>query len=107
MAAQNKRSRPRKDFLRPWKTGVGVKAERIQTKTEKVDTETMYPIEITERDKGSNKVKIHFIGYANEYDEWRDTDQLGAPRILFLVVACYDFPQAINLWKTCHVLSSC
>jgi len=28
------------------------------------------------RDKNSSKIKIHFIGYSNEHDEWRDADQL-------------------------------
>lgn len=36
----------------------------------------MHPIKVTERDKSSNEVKIHFIGYSNEYDEQRDANQL-------------------------------
>ena len=47
MAAQNKRSRPEKGFFKTLEDGVRVKVERIQTKTEKVDTETMYPIEVS------------------------------------------------------------
>lgn len=34
----------------------------------------LYPVTITERN--SDKVKIHFVGYSEEYDEWRDEDEL-------------------------------
>lgn len=36
----------------------------------------MYPIEIVDRDKIENKVKIHFIGYSSDFDEWRVGDAL-------------------------------
>ena len=34
----------------------------------------MYEIEIKEVDRVANKVKIHFTGYSNKYDEWRPYD---------------------------------
>ena len=29
---------------------------------------------IIDRDKASNKVKIHFVGFSSNFDEWRDGD---------------------------------
>lgn len=55
MASKAKRSRPEKGwFLK--EDVVRVKAERIQTKTEKVDTETMYPIEVSKKE-----FKLNFV----------------------------------------------
>ena len=31
-------------------------------------------IEVTEDDKEKICIKIHFVGYGNEFDEWRDFD---------------------------------
>ena len=40
-------------------------------------------IEVTEVDKEKKCIKIHFVGYGNEFDEWRnldiDSDQLPLP----------------------------
>ena len=47
MASQIKRSRPEKGYFKTPEDGVRVKADRIRTKTEKVDTDTMYPIEVS------------------------------------------------------------
>ena len=47
MASHIKRSRPEKGYFKTLEDGVLVKAERIKTKTEKVDTDTMYPIEVS------------------------------------------------------------
>ncbi|KAJ7391499.1 hypothetical protein OS493_018548 [Desmophyllum pertusum] len=77
MAAEGKRSRsrPEKGYFKTLEDGVHLKSERVHPKSQKVDTETMYPIEIIERDETTNRVKIHFIGFSHEHDEWRDGDQ--------------------------------
>ena len=31
-------------------------------------------MEVTEDDKEKICIKIHFVGYGNEFDEWRDFD---------------------------------
>lgn len=33
-------------------------------------------MQIVDRDKIKNKVKIHFVGYSSDLDEWRDGDDL-------------------------------
>ena len=52
---------------------------RVRQKVE----DKLYPVEITERTL--NRVKIHYIGYGSEDDEWRDADDivnLNQPRFL-------------------------
>ena len=36
----------------------------------------MFLFKIIDRDKHFNKVKIHFVGYSSDFDEWRDGDQV-------------------------------
>ena len=36
----------------------------------------IFSLQIVDRDKIQNKVKIHFIGYSSDFDEWRDGDDL-------------------------------
>ena len=46
----------------------------------------LYPVEVTER--ALNRVKIHYIGYGSDDDEWRDADDivdLTQPRFLTTV----------------------
>ena len=40
---------------------------------------TLYKIEIIYIDKAQDKVKIHYTGYALEFNEWRSCDELGLP----------------------------
>lgn len=41
----------------------------------------MFILQIVDRDKTSNKVKIHFVGYDSSFDEWRDVgDSLNGER---------------------------
>ena len=42
-------------------------------KTPKKDN-NLYDMEVTEDDKEKICIKIHFVGYGNEFDEWRDFD---------------------------------
>lgn len=44
------------------------RAEAVKTK--------LYPVTVTERDSGSSRVKIHFVGYSEDYDEWREEEDL-------------------------------
>ena len=43
---------------------------------ERVNTNTLYEIEVVEEDLESDKVKIYYIGYSNKYDEWRCRDEI-------------------------------
>ena len=46
------------------------------TKVDCVFEVSSHALKIAERDKSSNKVKIHFIRCSNEYVDWRDAEQL-------------------------------
>ncbi|CAB4031443.1 Hypothetical predicted protein [Paramuricea clavata] len=74
--ATAKRARHEKGFYRSVERGTAIKAERIRPKQEKVKKDKLYPIEIIDRDKCSNKVKIHYTGYSSEFDEWRDATEV-------------------------------
>ena len=48
----------------PWPQIPRVRRQKVEDK--------LYPVEVTERTL--NRVKIHYIGYGSEDDEWRDAD---------------------------------
>ena len=52
-----------------------VEAKRKVTKPDK----TLYEIKIIDIDKAQDKVKIHYTGYASEFDKWRSCVELGLP----------------------------
>ena len=71
--------------LQPWHTTFEIASERTTkptsnwlpratrtTQATKVDE--LYPVEVIARDE--DKVKIHYIGYGDEDDEWRDTAEI-------------------------------
>ena len=41
----------------------------------KVRDDKFYDMQMKEIDAVSKKVKVHYIGYANKYDEWKDFDE--------------------------------
>lgn len=41
----------------------------------------IYPVEITQVDKGRNMVKIHFKGYSEKFDEWKPCNENNLPVI--------------------------
>ena len=40
-------------------------------------TDRLYPVEVVETD--GSKVKIHYVGYADKYDEWREAEEVESP----------------------------
>ena len=34
--------------------------------------EKLYELEVIEKDRQNRRVKVHYVGYESEYDEWRD-----------------------------------
>ena len=42
-----------------------------------------YEVEVIEIDKAANRVKLHFKGYSEKYDEWRPYDEMKLPVIRF------------------------
>ena len=63
---KNPRQRPRVNY----REAADVKLPKPEKKPE-----TLYPIEITESDS-QGRVKIHYLGYNTEYDEWRDSQDV-------------------------------
>lgn len=37
---------------------------------------TLYELEIVEEDVYTNKVKVHYVGYGSDDDEWRDRTEI-------------------------------
>ena len=48
------------------------KMEKVERKR-KTDRD-LYVVEVVEVDTTRNQLKIHFVGFSHEYDEWRDYD---------------------------------
>ena len=46
-------------------------------KKPKID-KNLYEVEINEVDKQRKRLKLHFVGYSEEFDEWRDFDSEGS-----------------------------
>ena len=67
--AYNLRNRPCKDYRRLAEPKIS-----RATRQKKADSTQLYPIEISERQEDS--VKIHYIGYSDRHDEWRDPSEL-------------------------------
>ena len=67
--AYNLRNCPRKDYKRLAEPKI---PRAIREK--RADGSKLYPIEVCERQE--NSVKIHYIGYSDEHDEWRNSSDL-------------------------------
>ena len=48
------------------------KMEKVERK-HKTDRD-LYDVEVVEVDTTRKKLKIHFVGFSNQYDQWRDYD---------------------------------
>ena len=72
--------RPRRESKIPKRYSDEVSDSRpnIKKKSERPDKD-LYEIEIKEVDRVANKVKIHFTGYSDKYDEWRPYDGASLP----------------------------
>ena len=44
------------------------------TRTTRATKDELYPVEVVARD--GDKVKVHYIGYGDEDDEWRDIAEI-------------------------------
>lgn len=49
-----------------------LKAKRL--KCDGASSGSLYPIEIVEEE--NNRYKVHYVGYANTYDEWKTCEEL-------------------------------
>ena len=65
--AYNLRDRPKPDFH-----AIGdIRLPRAtRVRAVRYDQNKLYPVEILERD--GERVKLHYVGYSHQYDEWRD-----------------------------------
>ena len=41
-------------------------------RTRKQKSEKLYELEVVERDRVHHRVKVHYVGYNSDNDEWRD-----------------------------------
>lgn len=55
-------------------------------------TEKLYELEILEEDTSTGKIKVHYIGYGSEDDEWREKEDIvdtGPPKPGKYIIALY------------------
>ena len=58
-----------------WKNSVSSAKKRWRKWNEKRKTDRdLYDVEVSEVDTTRKQLKIHFVGFSHEYDEWRDYD---------------------------------
>ena len=58
-----------------WKNFVSSAKKRWRNGNEKRKTDRdLYDVEVSEVDTTRKQLKIHFVGFSHEYDEWRDYD---------------------------------
>ena len=60
-------------------------------------TENLYDIEIVQVEKERKRFKIHFVGFGNQFDEWRDFSTSGGQ---FPFVWRKVLSPAKNHWRT-------
>ena len=41
----------------------------LPRRTRRIAKEKLYPVEVLEEDKANHRIKVHYIGYADSYDE--------------------------------------
>ena len=56
--------------------------------------EKLYELEVIEKDRQNRRVKVHYVGYESEYDEWRDEDVKIIYPVQSKLVFCCLFVQA-------------
>ena len=49
-----------------------LKLPRAERAAKQVQDDHLYELEVIEEDEYSGRVKVHYIGYGPEHDEWRD-----------------------------------
>ena len=64
------RSKDRKNYKELSEVKLPRSQHRIQRDT------TLYELEIVEEDVYTNRVKVHYIGYESDDDEWRDRTEI-------------------------------
>ena len=53
-----------------------VQVPRGRRALQKPAKDELYPIEIVERDDEQGKVKVHYLGYGERYDEWKSLEEI-------------------------------
>ena len=61
--------------------------------------DTLYPVSVCENEQDNQgRVKVHYIGYGSEYDEWREPAGLVHLDSPCVVSERYDLHQELALW---------
>ena len=53
-----------------------VKHLSVKFKSKEKSSQVFFPVEIVEKEAESRPVKVHYIGYGDSYDEWKDESEL-------------------------------
>ena len=57
--------------------------------------EKLYELEVIEKYRQNRRVRVHYVGYESEYDEWRDEDVKIIYPVQSKLVFCCLFVQAM------------
>ena len=53
-----------------------IKLPPRKKKPPKITSQTLFPVEIVDKEPTTCRVKVHYIGYGVKYDEWRDESEV-------------------------------
>ena len=77
-------------------------------------TDKLYPVEVLEKNEERGQVKVHYVGYGSEFDEWKEENEIVLPSIpgmynyyhnnYQLYPMCHVIPQ-IGLFRSTYTLS--
>ena len=57
-----------------WKNSVSSEKKMEKVERQRKKERDLYDVEVIEVDTTRKQLKIHFVGFSHEYDEWRDYD---------------------------------
>lgn len=56
-----------------------VKLPRAHKSKSELAADRLYAVEVVEKDEEGGKVKVYYLGYGPEYDEWKDEEEIIEP----------------------------
>lgn len=70
--AYSLRAKPRKNY----KEMADIQLPRSIRARNPEPEDKLYPVEVVERDAMNRRVKVHYLGYGTEYDEWKEDSEI-------------------------------
>ncbi len=54
---------------------------KLPPPSKKAKEDPLYAVEVLEKDEDSGRVKVHYVGYGAEYDEWKREEEIVQPAV--------------------------